>query len=127
MALADGIEALFTTWASRNVQASKATTTERDEAIAAAVAELEHVFGEAPDENDTIACNIGFVEAIIWLRAMISLEVSTDMERFIDKWQEKKQRIIDSRKAQESVPRKVRFNTTRIAGLFPFGSLPWEV
>ncbi|MCC7510223.1 MAG: hypothetical protein IT464_12760 [Planctomycetes bacterium] len=127
MALADGITTLFTTWADRNVQAAKVGATQRAEAIAVAVAECEEIFGTDPDETDVIVRNIGFVEAVLWLRAMIPIEVSADMERYIEKWTEKKEAVIERRKALESEPRKMKFLTTRIDSLYPFGQLPWEV
>lgn len=135
MSFTTEVTTLFTTWASRNIQANKVTGDAKTEAIALGVAEVQEIFGtpgtdlddEDTDflETDVLMTNRAFLEAVKWLKAKIPFKIDSNLEMMIERWEKEKEGLKASRKQQENAPKVKERDHSKVNNLFPFGSLPW--
>lgn len=138
MAFRDEVETRFTTWAARNIQATKlnAAATQKDEAIDIGVAKVEEVFGTpgtdlSDADTDFLETDIqmitrGFLEAIKYAKIFIPFKIDANLQLMIEEWDKEKELLKKSRKQQENTPRVKERDHSRVTKLFPFGTLPWS-
>lgn len=126
MDLEAAILAAFDDWAARNAEAASTATAysaERDKAAAVAAAEMHALFGDV-DGDDAVIVNYGFMEAVSVLRSRVPLSVSADLERALERWDKRKMRLREIRKAEEDKPRRVSRDRTELVNMYPYGRLP---